>query len=857
MGNGIPMKVRHSTKFDGRSGQVEANIQIRITGLKQGEVGKVADAVVVFVTGLKGPESKASPEGRPQTIQFTSTQRQVIEGATTAEGAWEAFQEHASKYRRSIRTREEVVAYWRKMHPAPSSASGTEEPERQQPGLVTASHPTLPRELTGRERVASFSPRQRAVILGAATEDEAWDRFQVACEGSHRNEVEVRAMWRAMNIRPSEDVDWSKAQLSGDQRSLIQMIEKEDEIWPAFHAKFRSSLRGAEEVKAIWRALHHGRPAPSAPAQGAVEASTSVPGAAALPEAPTAPTGFKEGDRVLVARMHSKKEPYAATLLKVDMNSEQALIKGTHAPSKQRWVYLLQLTHDLGESPTGAGPVVTAGAKGPRAGPAGPVSNGVRQGSLVFNAKETETIYAAVSENDAVVKFHAAYGPPSTGKEGLVRAVWRVHQIAVAEPAKAAPVPEVVEVAGRPEAESHPAAPVPPPTEEPSQDFRGGDQVLVKQKYQGREFPGTFLGMGEGDCARIMGRNNREYLVPLWRIHHAEPTAAVGAPPETMTAEPVGLPEDQRTMLLGAPDQSGVWVAFHKQFPEDMKSGDEVLALWRELHPIRAGEEPGEGVGTVPEFKVGDRVLMRIRREAPGYQQGTVREIEDAGTAARVETMTGVRLVKISHLILDTGKIPTAAVGDGSTEVSDLPHLRGYQSERAKYGLSIVQAVFLRKCTCPVEEVYSLYSREFSATVKQKTQADIEGFYRSLIRMKAEAVAELEAAVAAVGRAESPADVVPVAPDLTGEPVTLEATVADPPPDAGTVQNPLEERVQKCSGFSRGQAVQLKDPAKRPMAGRGVVKRLDMISTMVMVRFRTGTKWYSPEEIEPHPEREV
>ena len=549
MGNGIPMKVRHSTKFDGRSGQVEANIQIRITGLKQGEVGKVADAVVGFVTGLKGPESKASPEGRPQTIQFTSTQRRVIEGATTAEGAWEAFQGHASKYRRSIRTREEVVAYWRKMHPAPSSASGTEEPERQQPGLVTASHPTLPRELTGRERVASFSPRQRAVILGAATEDEAWDRFQVACEGSHRNEVEVRAMWRAMNIRPSEDVDWSKAQLSGDQRSLIQMIEKEDEIWPAFHAKFRSSLRGAEEVKAIWRALHHGRPAPSAPAQGAVEASTSVPGAAALPEAPTAPTGFKEGDRVLVARMHSKKEPYAATLLKVDMNSEQALIKGTHAPSKQRWVYLLQLTHDLGESPTGAGPVVTAGAKGPRAGPAGPVSNGVRQGSLVFDAKETELIYAAVSENDAVVKFHAAYGPPSTGKEGLVRAVWRVHHLAVA-----GPTPEVA-----------------------------------------------------------------------------------------------------------------------------------------------------------------------------------------------------------------------------------------------------------------------------------------------------------EAAVAAVGRGESSADVVPMAPDLTGEQVTLEATVADPPPDMGTVQNPPGEMVQGCSGFSRGQAVQLKDPAKRRMAGKGTVKRLDMLSTMVMVRFRTGTKWYSPEEIEPHP----
>ena len=577
MDNGIPMKVRHSMKFDGRSGQVEADIQIRITGLKQGEVGRVADAVVGFVSGLKGPESKVFPEERPQTIQFTSKQRRVIEGAESEEAAWGEFQRSAGKSRRgSIRTEGEVVAYWRMLHPvswATRFAAEAAETAKHLPGppgelghepavLGSEVMKKLPGDAPGKERVTPFSARQQEVILGAATEDEAWEQFQATCGKSCRGQEDVRALWRTLNLQPSKEVDWSKAQLSGDQRSLIQMIEKEDEIWPAFHAKFRSSLRGAEEVKAIWRALHHGRPAPSAPAQGAVEASTSVPGAAALPEAPTAPTGFKEGDRVLVARMHSKKEPYAATLLKVDMNSEQALIKGTHAPSKQRWVYLLQLTHDLGESPTGAGPVVTAGAKGPRAGPAGPVSNGVRQGSLVFNAKETETIYAAVSENDAVVKFHAAYGPPSTGKEGLVRAVWRAHHVAMAGPA------------------------------------------------------------------------------------------------------------------------------------------------------------------------------------------GEVR--------------------------------PATVVVAGAPQVG-----------------------------------------------------------------------------AAVGRAESPADIVPMAPDLTGEPVTLEATVVDPPPDTGTVQNPPGEMVQGCLGFSRGQAVQLKDPAKRRMAGKGTVKRLDMLSAMVMVWFKTGTKWYSPDEIEPHPEREV
>jgi len=559
MDKGIPVKIKHSMKFDGRSGQVEADIQIRITGLKQGEVGKVADAVVGFVSGLKGPESKVSPEERPQTIQFTSKQRRVIEGAESEEAAWGVFQRSAGKSRRgSIRTEGEVVAYWRMLHPvswATRFAAEAAETAKHLPGppgelghepavLGSEVMKKLPGDAPGKERVTPFSARQQEVILGAATEDEAWEQFQATCGKSCRGQEDVRALWRTLNLQPSKEVDWSRATLSEAQRNLVMKIQKEDEVWPAFHDRFKTSLRGAEEVKAIWRALHPGEPdVVSAPPPGAVAAPAAAQGEAALLGA--APE-FKELDRVLIERKYGDGKPYAAVIIKIDTNSKQAKIKGIHEHSIRRWVDIALLSHDPNGSPITVESAVAAEAKGVRAGP---VPNGVRQGSLVFNSKETEVIYTATSENDAVAKFRAVYGPTSTGKEGLIRAVWRVHHLAVA-----GPTPEVA-----------------------------------------------------------------------------------------------------------------------------------------------------------------------------------------------------------------------------------------------------------------------------------------------------------EAAVAAVGRGESSADVVPMAPDLTGEQVTLEATAAVPPPDTGTAQNPPGEMVRECAKFSRGQPVQLKDPAKRRMTGRGVVKRLDMLSTMVMVRFRTGTKWYSPEEIEPHP----
>lgn len=90
-----------------------------------------------------------------------------------------------------------------------------------------------------------------------------------------------------------------------------------------------------------------------------------------------------------------------------------------------------------------------------------------------------------------------------------------------------------------------------------------------------------------------------------------------------------------------------------------------------------------------------------------------------------------------------------------------------------------------------------------------------------------------------------------VPPKPAGEDLEVRAILDKYGPKAQPVRKAPESQAQTVKGFFTGQPVRLKDQQKRAQAGVGTVKRLDLMSAMVMVRFRNGTKWWSPDDLEP------